>query len=61
MPSKYRTIQDALNALGDLPMTDPAVLAWALGRVVDRRAWEVRVAEWGVAIYPVVPPVRGQA
>ena len=52
MPSKYRTTQDAINALGHEPLTDPAVLAWALARVVDGRVWEVRVARFGVCIYP---------
>ena len=56
MVSKYRTVQDAINALGDSPATDPAVLAWALARTVDRRIWEVRVARWGVCIYPTGHP-----
>lgn len=53
MPSKYRTIQDAITALDDLPTTDPAVLAWALARLIDRRVWQVRVARFGVCVYPI--------
>jgi len=53
MPSKYRVTQDAIDQLTTAPMTDTAVLAWALARVVDARCWEVRVAKWGVVIYPV--------
>lgn len=57
MESRYRVIQDAIKDLDDRPLTDPAVLAWALARVVDRRVWEVRVARWGVCLYPrEIPP-----
>jgi hypothetical protein len=55
--SRFRRTQDLINDLGDLPMSDPAVLAWALARIVDQRIWEVRVARFGVTIYPrEVPP-----
>jgi len=58
MASPYRTCQDEIRALEELPCTDPAVLAWALGRIVDRRVWEVRVARFGVCIYPVLPSLE---
>ena len=53
MTSPYRVVQDAIKAIGTRPSTDTAVLAWALARVLDRRVWEVRVARYGVCIYPV--------
>ena len=56
MASKYRSFQDGINDLGDAPMMDPAVLAWALAAVVDRRIWEVRVARYGVCVYPIGHP-----
>jgi hypothetical protein len=56
--SRFRRTQDQISYLDDLPMSDPAVLAWALARVVDQRVWEVRVARFGVTVYPrKVPPI----
>ena len=58
MPSRYRRTQDQINYLDTIPMTDPAVLAWALAKVLDLRSWEVRVARFGVCIYArAVPPL----
>jgi hypothetical protein len=57
--TRYRRTQDQINDLGLLPMTDPAVLAWALARIVDPRVWEVRVARFGVTVYPrQLPPLE---
>jgi hypothetical protein len=59
MPSRYRQTQDHIKDLEAIPMTDPAVLAWALARIVDQRVWEVRVARFGVTVFPrELPPVR---
>jgi hypothetical protein len=58
MKTRYRAAQDLINDLDILPMTDPAVLAWALARIVDQRVWEVRVARFGVTLYPrQLPPI----
>jgi hypothetical protein len=53
MASPYRTCQDAIRSLEARSSADPAVLAWALARIVDRSVWEVRVSRFGVCIYPV--------
>jgi hypothetical protein len=58
MKTRYRVSQDLINELEALPTTDPAVLAWALARIVDQRVWEVRVARFGVTLYPrQLPPI----
>lgn len=58
MKTRYRAAQDLINDLDALPMTDPVVLAWALARIVDQRVWEVRVARFGVTLYPrQLPPI----
>jgi hypothetical protein len=59
MSSRYRQTQDQINYLDTIPATDPAVLAWALAKIVDQRVWEVRVARFGVTLFPrELPPVR---
>lgn len=58
MKTRYRKTQDLIGDLERLPMQDPAVLAWALARIVDPAAWEVRVSRFGVTLYPrQLPPV----